>query len=60
MEIEDREEVDEKIDKLVEKGHSNHCACRQVLGGSECVCDWSKEEEIVNASTIERQRRETK
>lgn len=27
------------IDELVAKGHSRHCACRQVWGDGECECD---------------------
>lgn len=29
----------EKINELVRKGHSRHCACRQVWGDGECECD---------------------
>lgn len=42
MNIEDRKRLDNKIDALVAKGHSNHCACRQVLGKSKCICGIDK------------------
>lgn len=29
----------ERIDKLMDQGHSHHCACRQVWGDGECECD---------------------
>lgn len=28
-----------KIEELQGKGHSHHCACRQVWGDGECECD---------------------
>lgn len=31
-----------EIDRLQEKGHSHHCACRQIYGDGECECDLYK------------------
>lgn len=28
-----------KIKKLREQGHSLHCACRQIFGDGECLCN---------------------
>jgi len=28
------------INHLVSRGHTRHCACRQVWGDGECECDW--------------------
>lgn len=33
----------EEIDQLQDKGHSYHCACRQVWGDGECECDLYKQ-----------------
>jgi|ADurb_H2B_01_Slu_FD_contig_101_37340_length_3584_multi_2_in_0_out_0_3 hypothetical protein len=38
MENRNRKEIDKMIRELTDKGHSNHCASRQVFGKSKCVC----------------------
>jgi len=40
--IEHAEEL-KQIDAITEKGHSRHCACRQVWGDGECECDLYKQ-----------------
>lgn len=47
-----------RIDAFISKGHSEHCACRQVWGDGECECDlyakgydpyaWMKHEPIIS------------
>lgn len=32
-----------EINKIIESGHSRHCACRQVWGDGECECDLYKQ-----------------
>ena len=32
----------ERIDDLCDKGHTQHCACRQVWGDGECSCELEK------------------
>jgi hypothetical protein len=31
-----------RIDELVARGHTRHCACRQVWGDGECSCELEK------------------
>lgn len=33
-----RRSDDEKIERLIAQGHSRHCALRQTIGNSLCVC----------------------
>ncbi len=33
-----RKEIDNLVDVLCAKGHSNHCAIHQVLGYTTCTC----------------------
>ena len=35
----DKTESLQLINELQAKGHSHHCACRQVWGDGECECD---------------------
>lgn len=37
-----------RIDELVARGHTRHCACRQVWGDGECSCELEKERERAN------------
>ena len=30
---------DYKISNLMERGHTQHCACRQIFADGECECD---------------------
>lgn len=39
QEVWEKEEDKKKIDELMGKGHSYHCATRQVWGDGECECD---------------------
>ena len=41
---EERKRLDILVDEKVAQGHSNHCAMRQVLGHTTCVCNKDKEE----------------
>lgn len=40
-EVEEADNLKE-IDRLIEKRHSHHCACRIVWGDGECTCDMEK------------------
>jgi hypothetical protein len=33
---------EQEIQRIMHKGHSHHCACRQVWGDGECECDLYK------------------
>ena len=41
-EYEEFKEDYERIDKLIDDGHPEHCACRQIWGDGECECDMYK------------------
>ena len=48
MENRSRKEIDKQSRELTDKGHSNHCASRQVFGKSKCVCGVEEEKKEVS------------
>jgi len=38
-----QEEDHLKIKELIAKGHTRHCACRQVWGDGQCTCNQTGE-----------------